>query len=76
MSARALHIFGDIIVISIIIIVFCTSCFYLIKRCRKDRAFIRDLTSNNTIVPAQLVEQEIVVAEVSTLPQAPEIPDN
>ena len=74
MTARALYIFGDVAVISLFIIVFCTSCFFLIKRWRKDRAIIRNLMSNSTIVPAEIVENEIAVVEVVIQPTVPEIP--
>ena len=74
MTARALYIFGDVAAISLFIIVFCTSCFFLIKRWRKDRAIIRNLMSNSTIVPAEIVENEIAVVEVVIQPTVPEIP--
>ena len=74
MTARALYIFGDVAVITLIIIVFCTSCFYLVKRWRKDRAIIRNLMSNSTIVPAEIVENEIAVVEVVIQPTVPDIP--
>ena len=74
MTARALYIFGDVAAITLIIIVFCTSCFYLVKRCRKDRAIIRNLMSNSTVVPAEIVENEIAVVEVVIQPTVPEIP--
>ena len=74
MTARALYIFGDVAVISLFIIVFCTSCFFLIKRWRKDRAIIRNLMSNSTVVPAEIVENEIAVVEVVIQPTVPELP--
>ena len=74
MTARALYIFGDVAVISLFIIVFCTSGFFLIKRWRKDRAIIRNLMSNSTVVPAEIVENEIAVVEVVIQPTVPELP--
>ena len=75
MTSRALHIFGDILVISLIIIVFSTSCFFLIKRCLKDRSMIHNLTSSSTVVPVQAEETQIVVVGVPTQPTVPEILD-
>mgnify|MGYP001256386329 CR=1 FL=1 len=74
MTSRTLYIFGDVVMISLIIIVFCTSCFFLIKRWRKDRAIIRNLMSNSTVVPAEIVENEIPVVEIVIQPTVPEIP--
>ncbi len=52
---------------------FSLSSYFIVKRCYRDRTTIRDLTSNTTVVPAELVENEIVIIEIVIQPTVPEI---
>lgn len=68
-------IFGDILIITIIILITGTSCYFAIKRCLLDLPWIRNLTTNIQIVPAHLVESPVILhnddRELSSLPQVP-----
>jgi len=66
---RALYIFGDFLFISIAIFVFLCGCYFIIQRYRRDINIIRDLTSNNRVVPAY----EITVIELDRPPTVPSL---
>jgi hypothetical protein len=59
--------------IIIFTLTFSLSSYFIVKRCYRDRTTIRDLTSNTTVVPAELVENEIVIIEIVIQPTVPEI---
>lgn len=57
-----LYIFGDFLFISIAIFVFLCGCYFIIQRYRRDINIIRELTSDNRIVPVyeiQAAEQAV-----------------
>lgn len=64
-----LVILGDIIFIAILILVVLFSCYFLIKRCILDYAIIKNLTSNNMVLPidnvngTEILEEKIVSTE-------------
>ena len=53
---RALYIFGDFLFISIAIFVFLCGCYFIIQRYRRDINIIRELTSDNRVVPAYEIQ--------------------
>ena len=61
-------VFGDIILIAILIAVV-LSVFYLFwKRCQKDRIMIQQLRSNQEVVPAELVVDGVIQPRVPQVP--------
>lgn len=63
LSARSLHVFGDLILYLILFLVFVLCIRLFLKRCKKDMAMLRNLTSDQRIVPAQLIEPHIQINE-------------
>lgn len=51
-----LYIFGDFLFISIAIFVFLCGCYFIIQRYRRDINIIRELTSDNRIVPVYEIQ--------------------
>lgn len=74
MSAVTIIVFEDIIFILIIVIVVVYSCYLAIKRYSLDVPWIRSLTTNIQVVPAQLVESPGQLQNEQVLPQVPNLP--
>lgn len=79
LSARSLHVFGDLMLYFILFLVFVLCIRLFLKRCKKDRAMLRNLTSDQRIVPAQLIgsnnsmnQPQIIIANVQ--PVVPRLP--
>ena len=74
MSAVTILVFEDLIFIFIIVIVVVYSCYLAIKRYLLDVPWIRNLTTNIQVVPAQLVESSGQLQNEQVLPQVPNLP--
>ena len=77
-TGLSLIVFGDIMIIFILSIVISFSCYLLIRRFQLDYNIIRNLTSNNRILPIQNVEGGIQTIEGKVLfdePYVPQLPN-
>ena len=66
--------FGDIMIILILSIVISFSCYLLIRRFQLDYNIIRNLTSNNRVLPIQNVEEKLQTIEGEILIDEPIVP--
>ena len=77
-TGLSLIVFGDIMIIFILSIVISFSCYLLIRRFQLDYNIIRNLTSNNRVLPIQNVEGGIQTIEGKVLfdePYVPQLPN-
>ena len=77
-TGLSLIVFGDFLIISILSIVVINSCYLLIRRFQLDYNIIRNLTTDNRVVPIQNVEGDIQTIEGKVLfdePNVPQIPN-
>lgn len=73
-TGLSLIVFGDFLIISILSIVVINSCYLLIRRFQLDYNIIRNLTTDNRVVPIQNVEGGIQTIEGKVLIDEPNVP--